>query len=84
MPSKKITPVADTKPATLAAEHPEFATEMPPEPPPQESTGTQATDREARIREAAYAAYERRGGTDDDAVQDWLDAEAQWERDQSR
>ncbi len=38
---------------------------------------TGETDREQAIREAAYAAYERRGKTEGNAEQDWLDAEAE-------
>lgn len=81
---KKSAPVADTQSAASAAEHPEYATQMPSEPAPQAPAPAQASDREAQIREAAYAAYERRSGAEGDAVQDWLDAEAQWERDQAR
>ncbi|WP_197893887.1 DUF2934 domain-containing protein [Variovorax sp. PBS-H4] len=33
------------------------------------------TSREARIREAAYAAYERRGRTPGSEEQDWFEAE---------
>ena len=33
--------------------------------------------REEAIRQAAYAAYERRGSTGGNEVQDWLDAEAE-------
>ncbi len=35
------------------------------------------TERQRKVREAAYAAYERRGGTDGSAEQDWLAAEAE-------
>jgi len=38
---------------------------------------TGQADQERVIREAAYAAYERRGKTEGDAVQDWLAAEAE-------
>jgi len=34
-------------------------------------------EREQAIREAAYAAYERRGKTEGNPEQDWLDAEAE-------
>jgi hypothetical protein len=44
----------------------------------------QAPEREGQIRDIAYAAYKRRGAVDGNAVQDWLDAEAQWESDQKR
>ncbi|MFS2047363.1 DUF2934 domain-containing protein [Variovorax sp. Varisp41] len=42
--------------------------------PPKE---TGQADQERVIREAAYSAYERRGKTEGDAVQDWLAAEAE-------
>ena len=32
-------------------------------------------DRERRIREAAYAAYERRGGAPGNEIDDWLEGE---------
>lgn len=38
------------------------------------------TSREERIRLAAHARYERRGGLEGDALQDWLDAEAEIDR----
>jgi CelD/BcsL family acetyltransferase involved in cellulose biosynthesis len=34
------------------------------------------TSREARIREAAYARFQARGGTHGHDVQDWVEAEA--------
>lgn len=37
-------------------------------------------DREAAIRRAAYEAYERRGGESGHETQDWLDAEAEVDR----
>ncbi|HUD32384.1 MAG TPA: DUF2934 domain-containing protein, partial [Variovorax sp.] len=76
--SKKKVPVVMSEPIASAADHPEHATEAP-EPPPKAATSEDGHDREEQIRQAAYAAYERRGGTDGDAVQDWLDAEVQWE-----
>lgn len=79
MASKKKVPVVMSEPAVSASDHPEYATEVP-EPPPEARTSEDGHDREEQIRQAAYAAYERRGGTDGDAVQDWMDAEAQWER----
>lgn len=79
MASKKKVPVVMSEPVASAADHPEYATEAP-EPLPKAATSEEGHDREEEIRQAAYAAYERRGGTDGDTVQDWLDAEAQWER----
>lgn len=79
MASKKKVSAVMSEPAASAADHPEYATEVP-EPPPEATTSEDGHDREEQIRQAAYAAYERRGGMDGDAVQDWLDAEAQWER----
>ena len=37
--------------------------------------------REARIRDRAYRRYEERGGTAGEELQDWLDAEAEEQRD---
>lgn len=42
-----------------------------------------ATSREERIRRAAHARYEQRGGIGGDAMQDWLDAEAEVDRQQT-
>jgi hypothetical protein len=38
------------------------------------------TSREARIREAAYPAYQRRGGVAGAEVEDWLQAESEIDR----
>ncbi|MBL8301791.1 MAG: DUF2934 domain-containing protein [Ideonella sp.] len=44
--------------------------------------GTAAADtsREERIRQAAHARYQQRGGIGGDAVQDWIEAEAEIDR----
>lgn len=59
-------------PGTPGAE-PEIVPDAVPGP------DTQATElsREERIRRAAHARYEQRGGIDGHAVQDWLEAEAE-------
>lgn len=47
-------------------------------PPDAGATDPSTTgDREQRIREAAYARYQARGGEKGHHVQDWLDAEAE-------
>lgn len=54
-----------------------------PAPSSQSSEASQPLDpaaREDAIRRAAYAAYERRGGEGGHETQDWLDAEAEVDR----
>jgi hypothetical protein len=85
MASKKNVPVALTKPSESTTDHPEYATEMPEPVAESETAGAEATnDREEQIRQAAYAAFERRNVQEGSPEQDWLDAESQWERDRSR
>jgi hypothetical protein len=76
---KPSLPVAEA--AAPDAESLEYTTEI--EPMSSETLSSAPTpDRETQIREAAYAAHERRGGQGGDPAQDWLDAEAEWERQQ--
>jgi hypothetical protein len=49
--------------------------DAPQAPPP-----TQGGDREEAIRHAAYEAYQRRGGASGSETDDWLEAEAQVDR----
>ena len=84
MASKKKTLAADVKNVTSVTEHPEYANELAPEALLPATVSAQAPQREAQIREIAYAVFERRGAVDGNAVQDWLNAEAQWESDQKR
>jgi hypothetical protein len=85
MASKKNVPVAMTEPSQSTADHPEYATELPERAAEPETAGSELTnDREEQIRQAAYAAFERRNGQEGSPEQDWLDAEAQWDRDRSR
>jgi hypothetical protein len=59
----------------------EYTTKVEPVSPDTLSSAP-VPDRETQIREAAYAAHERRGWQGGDPTQDWLDAEAEWERQQ--
>jgi hypothetical protein len=47
--------------------------------PPEPAAGD-ADDREAMIRIAAYARYERRGGVSGHELEDWLEAEIEVDR----
>lgn len=47
---------------------------------PAQSQSDDTSSREARIREAAYAAYQRRGGERGSDVDDWLQAESEIDR----
>lgn len=85
MAAKKKVPAAVVEPAASPADHPEYAVELPEHATVAEaSTGEAANDRDEQIRQAAYAAFERRGGQEGTPEQDWLDAEGEWERDRSR
>lgn len=81
---KKVTQAATTL-AAPTAEHPEYATEFS-EPFAESATEESEVrnDREEQIRQAAYAAFERRGGQGGSPEQDWLDAETQWELSRNR
>jgi hypothetical protein len=50
---------------------------------PSDAQASPESQREDRIREAAYAAYERRGREPGHEQEDWLDAERTLERDQT-
>jgi hypothetical protein len=85
MASKKKVSVAMTEASQSTADHPEYATELPVLAAQPKTAGFDITnDREEQIRQAAYAAFERRNGQEGSPEQDWLEAEAQWERDRSR
>ena len=84
MTSKKKTLATEVEKVTSVSEHPEYVNELAPEALLPATVSAQAPEREAQIRDIAYAAYERRGAVDGNAVQDWLNAEAQWESDQKR
>lgn len=49
-----------------------------------ERTGTHEPSREEAIRKAAYDAYLRRGGAPGSETDDWLEAEAQVDRQRSK
>jgi hypothetical protein len=77
-PSQAVFEMTKPEPELL-----EYVTSVEQESPVMLTSNADA-DRETQVREAAYAAYERRGGQGGDPAQDWLDAEAAWERQQSR
>lgn len=66
--TEDLTPVPNREPAEQA------------QPQAQEQTEADPQSREEAIRRAAYEAYERRGGQGGDERQDWLDAEAEVDR----
>ena len=51
-----------------------------PVPAPAPAPASEAGSREEAIRRAAYDAHQRRGGGTGSAHQDWLDAEAEFDR----
>lgn len=62
-------------PPTEAEAEAEVRTADPAGAPPSEAQTPKPSDREDRIREAAYAAYERRGKETGREEDDWLEAE---------
>ena len=58
----------------------EDLTPVPNREPEQGARPRDPAEREAAIRRAAYEAYERRGGEAGHETQDWLDAEAEVDR----
>ncbi|MDH6165466.1 hypothetical protein M2282_000594 [Variovorax boronicumulans] len=52
--------------------------------PAEDSQPAEANPREEAIRRAAYEAYQRRGGVPGREQEDWLEAEAQIDRDASK
>jgi hypothetical protein len=68
--TEDLTPVPNREPA----EQPQ------PQAQSEEPQGEDPQSREEAIRRAAYEAYERRGGQGGDEHQDWLDAEAEVDR----
>lgn len=65
--------------STLPLEAEVRTTDLRPDDTIAEASGRQGPDsaREARIRQAAYAAYERRGRQPGHEEEDWLEAERQ-------
>ncbi|MFM9925872.1 DUF2934 domain-containing protein [Variovorax sp. H27-G14] len=54
--------------------------DVPSDPPRPDVPAGEPVSRDEAIRRAAYAAYERRGGQSGDETQDWLEAEAEVDR----
>ncbi len=82
MASKKNRPAPLSEAAAFVADDPEYAT-APLDAAANVASSLSEADRDEQIRQIAYAAYERRGEQDGDAIQDWLAAEAEWENKKS-
>jgi hypothetical protein len=83
MASRKKPPPSVPQTVEPEAQPLEYAT-TPEEASPEAAVmSDSAPDRETHIRQGAYAAFERRGGQGGNPAQDWLDAEAEWERQQN-